>query len=249
MTLRYCLTFLGMALRLPSVPLKELDGLGRRAHSLLLGALEGEVQQGGGLWPLAHLGLGRQDDLPTGRVALRHPTGGGPAGQALVRPPQTHRGARGAARARHAGGGAAPLPAPGHRRVPPHAARGVLPGGLQGAPRGAHEGGCLRRAAHLDHVREGDGHEQRPTRRSARCWRWARCRKPSRVGPNGTDVWAEMHQKENARVVNTILEAAQGIVARHAVNHMIILRALVPSVGYAWLRMSTTRRSDASSGA
>lgn len=25
---------------------------------------------------------------------------------------------------------------------------------------------------------------------------------------------------------------------------MIILRALVPSVGYAWLRMSTTRRSE-----
>lgn len=32
----------------------------------------------------------------------------------------------------------------------------------------------------------------------------------------GTDVWAEMHQRENARVVNTILDAAQGIVARHA---------------------------------
>ncbi|CAK9056466.1 unnamed protein product, partial [Durusdinium trenchii] len=55
------------------------------------------------------------------------------------------------------------------------------------------------------------------------------------------DVWTEMHNRESARVVNTILPSAQGIVARHAVNHMITLRALVPSVGYAWLRMSTTR--------
>ncbi|CAE7576809.1 unnamed protein product, partial [Symbiodinium natans] len=55
------------------------------------------------------------------------------------------------------------------------------------------------------------------------------------------DVWTEMHNRENARIVHTILPSAQGIVARHAVNRMITLRALVPSVGYAWLRMSTTR--------
>ncbi|CAE7723177.1 unnamed protein product, partial [Symbiodinium sp. CCMP2456] len=55
------------------------------------------------------------------------------------------------------------------------------------------------------------------------------------------DVWTEMHNRENARIVHTILPSAQGIVARHAVNRMITLRALVPSVGYAWLKMSTTR--------
>eukprot|EP00435_Cladocopium_sp_Y103_P032304 s2105_g8.t1 len=54
------------------------------------------------------------------------------------------------------------------------------------------------------------------------------------------DVWAEMHSRESARVVRQILPAAQGIVARHAVHHMVALRALVPSVGFAWLRMSTS---------
>eukprot|EP00913_Durusdinium_trenchii_P006967 g6552.t1 len=55
------------------------------------------------------------------------------------------------------------------------------------------------------------------------------------------DVWTDPRPSVNAWLVNTILPSAQGIVARHAVNHMITLRALVPSVGYAWLRMSTTR--------
>ncbi|CAJ1448793.1 unnamed protein product [Effrenium voratum] len=62
-----------------------------------------------------------------------------------------------------------------------------------------------------------------------------------------SDVWTEMHNRESARVVNNILPAAQGIVARHAVNHMIALRALVPSVGFAWLRMSTTRSHPSTS--
>jgi len=60
------------------------------------------------------------------------------------------------------------------------------------------------------------------------------------------DVWAEMHSRESARVVRQILPAAQGIVARHAVNHMVTLRALVPSVGYAWLRMSTSNTRSGS---
>jgi len=59
------------------------------------------------------------------------------------------------------------------------------------------------------------------------------------------DVFVEMQTYQNARVVSTVLEGAVGIVPRHTVNRMLVLRAVVPSVGYTFLDVVSFRRGDA----
>eukprot|EP00931_Biecheleriopsis_adriatica_P074407 TRINITY_DN48469_c0_g1_i1.p1 TRINITY_DN48469_c0_g1~~TRINITY_DN48469_c0_g1_i1.p1 ORF type:complete len:804 (+),score=110.32 TRINITY_DN48469_c0_g1_i1:63-2414(+) len=62
--------------------------------------------------------------------------------------------------------------------------------------------------------------------------------------PLAGEVHAEMHSRESAESVRVILPAAKGIVARQAVNHMMVLRALVPNVGYALLEMASFRKDN-----
>lgn len=52
-------------------------------------------------------------------------------------------------------------------------------------------------------------------------------------------VFADMQHKSNVRVMNDIFPEAKGIVARHAVNRMFVLRGLAPNVGYAYLELAT----------
>uniref|UniRef100_A0A7S4T9I9 Uncharacterized protein n=1 Tax=Alexandrium monilatum TaxID=311494 RepID=A0A7S4T9I9_9DINO len=57
---------------------------------------------------------------------------------------------------------------------------------------------------------------------------------PQRI--QGTcDVFAELHSQEHVDVVEPLLPIAEGIVARHAVNRMLLLRALVPPVGFCYV--------------
>mmetsp|Transcript_149414 Transcript_149414/g.271993 ORF Transcript_149414/g.271993 Transcript_149414/m.271993 type:complete len:841 (-) Transcript_149414:97-2619(-) len=55
-------------------------------------------------------------------------------------------------------------------------------------------------------------------------------------------VFADMQHKSNVRVMNDIFPEAKGIVARHAVNRMFVLRGLAPNVGYAYLELATFNR-------
>ncbi|CAE7374080.1 unnamed protein product [Symbiodinium natans] len=58
------------------------------------------------------------------------------------------------------------------------------------------------------------------------------------------DVSVEMCDPNNVRVVQTILKQARGIVARQLVRRMLVLRSLVPSVGYVYLAL-TSFKGDA----
>mmetsp|Transcript_58296 Transcript_58296/g.165768 ORF Transcript_58296/g.165768 Transcript_58296/m.165768 type:complete len:824 (-) Transcript_58296:68-2539(-) len=53
--------------------------------------------------------------------------------------------------------------------------------------------------------------------------------------PPACDVFAEMQSQESVEVVKPLLQIAEGIVAREAVNRILILRALVPPVGYCYV--------------
>jgi len=52
-------------------------------------------------------------------------------------------------------------------------------------------------------------------------------------------VFAEMQNQESVHVVSALLPVAEGIVAREMVNRIIVLRAVVPSVGYCFLEMAS----------
>ncbi|CAE8637698.1 unnamed protein product, partial [Polarella glacialis] len=58
------------------------------------------------------------------------------------------------------------------------------------------------------------------------------------------DVWVEMHDKNVSSVVSTLLPAADGIIARHSVTRMALLRSLVPSVGFAYMELASFRRGS-----
>mmetsp|Transcript_35600 Transcript_35600/g.80474 ORF Transcript_35600/g.80474 Transcript_35600/m.80474 type:complete len:794 (-) Transcript_35600:101-2482(-) len=67
---------------------------------------------------------------------------------------------------------------------------------------------------------------------------------PGNTTLNGSVV-AEMQSDESTIVVRTVLPAAEGIVARFAVNRVVVLRTLVPSVGFCFLDMlSITNGSE-----
>jgi len=51
------------------------------------------------------------------------------------------------------------------------------------------------------------------------------------------DVFAEMQTHDSVRVMNDIFPMAEGVVARHAVNRMLVLRTLLPPVGFVFLEM------------
>jgi len=55
--------------------------------------------------------------------------------------------------------------------------------------------------------------------------------------PASVDVFAEMQNHDSVSIVRDLLPVAEGIVARNAVNRIMILRAIVPSVGYCYLDM------------
>lgn len=57
--------------------------------------------------------------------------------------------------------------------------------------------------------------------------------------PVNGDVWVEVCQEQSLRTVKTILPDSHGIVARKVVNRMMVLRALVPSVGFVFLSMTS----------
>jgi len=53
--------------------------------------------------------------------------------------------------------------------------------------------------------------------------------------PLSGDVFTEMRTKEGVETVRNLLPEAEGIVARHAVNRILVLRALEPNVGYCYM--------------
>eukprot|EP00434_Breviolum_minutum_P014721 symbB.v1.2.012980.t2/scaffold908.1/size153097/13 len=57
--------------------------------------------------------------------------------------------------------------------------------------------------------------------------------------PMNGDVWVEVCQEQSLRTVKTILPESHGIVARKVVNRIMVLRALVPSVGFVFLSMTS----------
>jgi hypothetical protein len=52
-------------------------------------------------------------------------------------------------------------------------------------------------------------------------------------------LFAEVRAPEEAQVISTILPKAMGISPRTATRHMLVLRTLVPSVGYAYMQLSS----------
>lgn len=57
-------------------------------------------------------------------------------------------------------------------------------------------------------------------------------------------VFAEIRAHHNSHVVRTILPVAEGIMPRYTVNRMLVLRAVVPSVGFAYLDSVSFRKGD-----
>lgn len=57
-------------------------------------------------------------------------------------------------------------------------------------------------------------------------------------------VFAEMQTHDNARIVSTILPDAKGIMPRYSTHRMLVLRAVVPSVGFAYLDMVSFRKGE-----
>lgn len=57
--------------------------------------------------------------------------------------------------------------------------------------------------------------------------------------PVTCDVSVEMCDPNNVKVAQTILKQARGIVARQLVRRMLVLRSLVPSVGYVYLALTS----------
>mmetsp|Transcript_4657 Transcript_4657/g.13093 ORF Transcript_4657/g.13093 Transcript_4657/m.13093 type:complete len:778 (-) Transcript_4657:81-2414(-) len=62
--------------------------------------------------------------------------------------------------------------------------------------------------------------------------------------PMEGNVFAEMQNHQSLMVMQDIFPGARGIIARHAVNRMLILRALVPSVGFAFMELVTFNRGS-----
>jgi len=60
--------------------------------------------------------------------------------------------------------------------------------------------------------------------------------------PLQADIFAEMQTQDALHVMRDIFREAEGIIARQAVNRMVILRALVSSVGFAYLDMVSFNR-------
>jgi len=60
--------------------------------------------------------------------------------------------------------------------------------------------------------------------------------------PLQADIFAEMQTQDALHVMRDIFPKAEGIIARQAVNRMVILRALVSSVGFAYLDMVSFNR-------
>jgi len=58
------------------------------------------------------------------------------------------------------------------------------------------------------------------------------------------DLFAEMQNHFSIRVMNDIFPMAEGVVARHAVNRILLLRALVPPVGFTFLEMASFNRGN-----
>jgi len=58
------------------------------------------------------------------------------------------------------------------------------------------------------------------------------------------DVCVEMCDPSNVRVAQTILKQARGIVARQMVRRMLVLRALMPSVGYVYLELTSLKKES-----
>lgn len=58
------------------------------------------------------------------------------------------------------------------------------------------------------------------------------------------EVFAEMQTHQSVRVARTVLARAEGIVARYAVNRMLVLRSIVPSVGYTYLQAMSFRSGN-----
>jgi len=65
--------------------------------------------------------------------------------------------------------------------------------------------------------------------------------------PVNGDVWVEVCQEQSLRTVKTILPESHGIVARKVVNRIMVLRALVPSVGFVFLSMTSASFANKSS--
>eukprot|EP00421_Protoceratium_reticulatum_P064796 CAMPEP_0168406330 /NCGR_PEP_ID=MMETSP0228-20121227/25597_1 /TAXON_ID=133427 /ORGANISM="Protoceratium reticulatum, Strain CCCM 535 (=CCMP 1889)" /LENGTH=702 /DNA_ID=CAMNT_0008419977 /DNA_START=276 /DNA_END=2384 /DNA_ORIENTATION=+ len=66
---------------------------------------------------------------------------------------------------------------------------------------------------------------------------------PSFEGYAG-DVLVEMRSIEGVNVAKDVLPMAVGIIARHAVNRILVLRALVPPVGFCYLDLVSFKESD-----
>mmetsp|Transcript_47335 Transcript_47335/g.135729 ORF Transcript_47335/g.135729 Transcript_47335/m.135729 type:complete len:905 (+) Transcript_47335:31-2745(+) len=58
------------------------------------------------------------------------------------------------------------------------------------------------------------------------------------------DVFAEIQTNQSVTVAKTILPAVEGIVARYAVNRVLVLRALVSSIGFTYLELVSFRRGN-----
>lgn len=58
------------------------------------------------------------------------------------------------------------------------------------------------------------------------------------------DVFAEMQTNQSVVVARTMLPVVEGIVARYAVNRILVLRAINSSIGYTYLQLASFRRGN-----